>query len=73
MNIRDISEVSARLEQSVARHSSGLSNQELYDLYESTAIAVLDSQWMDFAEGELEAYLRTFLARKRLELGLSDI
>jgi hypothetical protein len=70
MNIRELSEVSARLEESVARHSAGLSNRELYDLFEQTAITVLDSEWMDFADGELEQHLHEFLARKRLELRL---
>ncbi len=71
MIIRDISEVGARLEKatmasSVDRHTP----IEKYLLYEEIAIAILDSEHMDYPEGELEAYLMAYLARKRLEFGL---
>ncbi len=70
MNDPRLLEVGARLEESVKRHSAGLTNQEMFDLYEQLCISILDSQWMDFPDGELESYLREFLARKEKELGL---
>jgi len=42
-----------------------ISPQEKYDLYEQTAIAILDSQFDDFPDGELEGFLMVFLERKR--------
>lgn len=70
MSIRDISEVSAHLEESVARHSKGLSNQELYDLYEMTAISILDSEFANYPENTLQAYLEKLLKVKRVQLDI---
>jgi len=69
MTIRDISEVGARLEKAVARLSGDCDTpQQLYDLYEATAIQILDSEFDDFLEGELENYLMEYLERKRKQL-----
>ena len=38
--------------------------QEQYDLYESIAIQILDSEFDDYEEGELEGYLVAFLEGK---------
>jgi hypothetical protein len=66
----DIS-LESRLEKAVvALSDEALSPQEKYDLYEQAAIAMLDSEFDDYAEGELEAYLMAYLERKCGELGL---
>jgi hypothetical protein len=44
---------------------------ETFDRYESVAIAILDSEYMEFESGLLEEYLMTLLQLKQLELGLS--
>ncbi len=71
MNIRDISEVRVRLEK-IAMASSGDRSTpiEKYQLYEDTAISILDSEFMNYPDAELEDYLVAFLQRKRSELGL---
>jgi len=72
MNIRNIAEVESRLEKAVAmlKTFDGLSPQQKYELYEQAAIAMLDSKFDDYAEGELEAYLMEYLERKRGEFGV---
>ncbi|MBL4830984.1 MAG: hypothetical protein JKY55_14005 [Aliivibrio sp.] len=71
MTIRNMEEVEARLEQAVVmlKVDDILSPQEYYDLHEQAAIAMLDSEFDDFPEGELESYLMAYLERKRGELG----
>lgn len=72
MSIRNISEVDARLEKAVLVVSDEcLSSQEMYDLYEQAAIAMLDSEFDDYPDGELEKYLMDYLERKLDELGLN--
>mgnify|MGYP000570471874 CR=1 FL=1 len=67
MNIR----IESRLEKAVMALSYGaLSPQERYDLCEQAAIAMLDSDFDEYPEGELEAYLLAYLKRKRGEFGL---
>lgn len=71
MNTRNIAEIGSRLKKAVmALSDEALSPQERYDLYEQAAIAMLDSEFDDYAEGELEAYLMAYLERKRGEFGL---
>jgi len=66
-----MAEVDARLEKAVNRVSDEcLSPQQRYDLYEQAAIAILDSEFDDYPEGVLEAYLMRYLGRKRGEFGL---
>jgi hypothetical protein len=68
-NSRDLSEVSARLELAYANcKEEFMAPQEQYDLYESIAIQILDSEFDDYEEGALEEYLVTFLEQKRKEL-----
>ena len=68
-NSRDLSEVSARLEQAYANgKEDALTPQEQYDLYESIAIQILDSEFDEYEEGLLEEYLMAFLKQKRKEL-----
>jgi plasmid maintenance system antidote protein VapI len=68
-NSRDLSEVAVRLEQAYARSKeAAMEPQEQYDLYESIAIQILDSEFDDYEEGALEEYLVTFLEQKRKEL-----
>jgi len=71
MTIRKMAEVGSRLEKAVMVVSQdGLSPQEMYDLYEQAAIQILDSEFDDYPEGELERYLMSYLKRKREEFGL---
>ena len=71
MNIRNMSEVGSRLENAVmAVSDDGLSPQQQYELYESAAIQILDSEFDDYPEGELQDYLMGYLERKRGEFGL---
>ena len=63
---RDLSEVSARLEQTYANDQEAtMTPQEQYDLYESIAIQILDSEFDEYEEGGLEEYLVVFLEGKR--------
>ncbi len=63
----DIS-IESRLEKAVmALSDNTMSPQQKYELYEQAAIAMLDSEFDDYAEGELEAYLMAYLERKRGE------
>ena len=69
-NIRSLAEVGARLEKAVALlPGEPACPAQIYERYESVAIAILDSD-MDFESGLLEEYLMTLLHLKRLELGL---
>jgi len=71
MTIRKMAEVGSRLEKAVMVVSQdGLSPQEMYDLYEQAAIQILDSEFDDYPEGELERYLMSYLKRKRNKLGV---
>lgn len=66
MTIRSLAEVGARLEEAVALlPGEPDSPQDLYDRYEMVAIAILDSEHMDYPSGELETYLAAYLARLR--------
>ncbi len=70
MNIR----IESRLEKAVmALSDETLSQQQKYELYEQAAIAMLDSEFDDYAEGELEAYLMAYLERKRNELSIDFV
>jgi hypothetical protein len=72
MTIRNLSEVGARLEKIVAASINEYSSPlETYELYESVAIAILDSEFDDYPEGELERYLMEYLKHKELELNIS--
>ena len=66
MPIRSLAEVGARLEETVRSFPGG----DLYENYERVAIAILDSEFMDFEPDALQAYLLNYLAEKRNELGL---
>ena len=66
---RDLSEVSVRLEQAYANGKEAtMTPQEQYDLYESIAIQILDSEFDAYEEGGLEEYLVVFLKQKSKEL-----
>jgi hypothetical protein len=68
-NSRDLSEVSVRLELAYANSKEeAMAPQEQYDLYESIAIQILDSEFDEYKEGVLEGYLMAFLKQKRKEL-----
>ena len=72
MPIRTIAEVDARLEKAVlALSDECLLPQEMYDLYEQAAISMLDSEFDDYPDGELEVYLMGYLEMKRNILGLN--
>jgi hypothetical protein len=64
-NSRELSEVSLCLEQAYARSKEeAMTQQEQYDLYESIAIQILDSEFDEYEEGVLEEYLAAFLDKK---------
>jgi hypothetical protein len=68
-NSRDLSEVSVRLEQAYANSKEEtMAPQEQFDLYESIAIQILDSEFDEYEEGLLEDCLVTFLKQKRKKL-----
>ncbi|MBL1321329.1 MAG: hypothetical protein COA63_009770 [Methylophaga sp.] len=68
---QELLEISARLEEAVARITGPPDNpEELYDRFEMSAIAILDSQHVNYPEGVLCAYLAAILSEKRRELGL---
>jgi len=72
-NSRELSEVSVRLEQAYVNcKEASMTQQEQYDLYESIAIQILDSEFDDYEEGVLEEYLGDVLERKSRELGLTE-
>ena len=59
-------EVGARLEKTVQRLvSEASSNMGLYDTYEMVAIQILDSEFENFHDDELEQYLMEFLETKK--------
>ena len=63
MTIRTLAEASARLEEAIKASSGDCHTaQELYDCYEMVAIQILDSNFEAFPDGELELYLRGYLA-----------
>ena len=63
MNKPALLAVGQRLESAVrALSTTPLSPQEVYDLYEMVAIQILDSEFQDYPEGVLEAYLLGYLA-----------
>ena len=72
MPIRDLAEVGARLEETVRNHPDGDPSDpcRLYQSYEMVAIAILDSEFIDYPPDELRAYLAHFLESKRNELSL---
>ena len=64
-------EVSARLEEAVARITGPPDNaEEEYERWEMTAIAILDSEHENYPEGVLCRTLEALLSEKRRELGL---
>jgi hypothetical protein len=64
-NSRDLSEVYVRLEQAyVDAEDDDMTQQEQFDLYETIAIQILDSEFDDYEEGLLEEYLVVFLDKK---------
>lgn len=71
MPIRSLAEVGARLEEA-AQLLPGIPADaaEIFDRYESVAIAILDSEHADFVPGQLEEYLHTLLYKRQLELDL---
>jgi hypothetical protein len=71
MNIRNLAEVAARLEEATALlPGEPAGSAESFDRYESVAIAILDSEHTDFIPGQLEEYLQTLLYKRQLELDL---
>lgn len=67
MQIRDLSEVGARLEKAVEHLARVRPGDSRLMLYEEAAIAILDSEHADYPEGALEAYLMAYLQRVSLD------
>ena len=58
--------VGVRLEEAVqGLVDEGSASSDLYDTYEMVAIQILDSEFEDHPEGELERYLKDFLDTKK--------
>jgi len=71
MTHRNLAAVGARLEEaSQLLPGEPADNVEAFDRYESVAIAILDSEHMDFIPGQLEEYLQTLMYKRQLELDL---
>jgi len=71
MNISPFAEVKLRLVEAVERMPGKPSNtEEEYERWEYSAIAILDSEYANFPEGDLCRYLIGYLAVKHQELGL---
>jgi hypothetical protein len=73
MKHRALAHVRARLEVLEAQLSAmepSADPQEIYDRLEGLAIAILDSEFMDYGEGELEEYLLGLLHLRAMELGI---
>jgi len=67
----NLAEVGVRLEEAVKRVSDDTYTPLLlYQAYEMTAIAILDSEHENWPEGVLCRYLMAYLSEKRRELGL---
>jgi hypothetical protein len=73
MTIRSLAEVGIRLEKAVlALPPDPDSAPARYERYEAMAIAILDSEHMEWPDGVLEAFLLQRLAIKRTELSLKN-
>ena len=63
--------VGARLEEASALiPGEPVDSAEVFERYESVAIAILDSEHTDFPPGVLQEYLHSLLYTRQLELGL---
>ena len=60
-NPDDLPEVRARLEKAVEHLATIRPDVDRLELYEEAAIAILDSEHMDYPDGVLEAYLTNYL------------
>jgi len=68
-NIRELAEVSARLDVAVYTNIDDIhSPEDLYDKYEMTAISILDSNEYRFGDGSLEIFLKRYLELKAEQL-----
>ncbi len=63
MTIRDLSEVDARLLAAVEHLATVRPEDDRKTLFEEAAVATLDSEFMNYPEGQLEAYLIEYLQR----------
>ena len=71
MCIRDLAEVRARLEETVAGlPGEPADSAELFDRYEQVAIQVLDSEFEAYPPGLLQELLMSYLYIRQIELGL---
>ena len=71
MTIRNLAEVRARLEETVAGlPGDPADTQEEYSRFEETAAAILDSEFEDYAPGLLQELLMSYLYIRQIELGL---
>ena len=71
MTICSLAEMSARLEK-MAGQQHFETDLELYQYIESMAVAILDSEFDNYREGELEGYLQAYLYLKQLEMRVDD-
>ena len=63
-----------RLEQAYANSKDEtMTPQEQFNLYESIAIQILDSEFDEYEDGLLEEYLVTYLEQKRKEFHIEEL
>ena len=75
MNHRGLARVRARLEvldAQLAAVEGPATPHEIYQRIEGLAIAILDSEYMEYGDGELEEYLLNLLHQRAMELGIMD-
>ena len=61
MTFPDLPEVGVRLEKAVEHLATVRPEDDRLQLFEEAAIAILDSEFMNYPEGQLEAYLMNYL------------
>ena len=71
MEDKDIHEVGKRLEAAVyPQISESMSPMEIYELYEQTAIQILDSEFDNWFGDDLQIYLESYLEGVEKRLGV---
>lgn len=65
MTTPNLSEVRTRLEEAVEHMATVRPDDDRLELYHEAATAILDSQFQNYPEGALEAYLANYLQQLR--------
>jgi hypothetical protein len=70
MDTQKLIEVRASLDALPGDTTGCTTGQNCYDIVEERAIAILDSQFMDFPDGMLQEYLMSYLYLRQIEYDL---